>query len=455
MPAILSVGLYWWFAWLLLRPRLPAALSLPGSLAHAVSASCIGLPLATLGFVARLTVVPASLAVPSWLVEHGAVAALCWWLSRGSSRPRRRAPVSGAQVLVLAAALLAALPPLVAYMRHLAFGVEDYWAMWGYRARLLMTASEPSEALLGALRAGPNANYPLGYPACVALIAGAAHVSDRVAASAIQVLYLAGCIVRIAALQIRLRVRMAALCACCVFGMATTALKFQGELYADGMIAFFVLTGTLGLVMVRVRERDLAHVRLTWLALGAATWLKAEGLLHALVIGGALVATTGLGCERSRDLARTVRAACLALPFLVFRIAWTIGTGAENEYVSIRRSGRMLDEVTSLQRWWTTIHGLEGELITFGKGVLPLLLITALVTRPFTAGAGGGRQIPWRAAGLALATIWLAYHFVLVMSPHDDLVGLLHTVRGRLALHVFPACVALWALICGEGLRQR
>jgi hypothetical protein len=286
-------------------------------------------------------------------------------------------PVPRYLILVFAAAAALALIMFLSAVIYNPHGDEAAWSIFNLRARFLFRSGAAWRIAFSHDLAWSHLDYPLLVPSLVAMcwkLAGAESTAAPVGIAFLFGLGTAG--VLIASLAI-LRGKLQALLGGTLFLGTASFVALAASLYADVPLSFYILAA---LALICLQDQFPEFPRFTILAglmAGFAAWARNEGLIFV----AALLAARSIALARSHrraaifpELLRLLAGA--AAPLVVVLIFKT-RVAPPSEYFSVPASV-LLHHLTDFGRWVTLIEGVVIALFTFGRFLIPIVLVLAL-----------------------------------------------------------------------------
>ena len=375
----------------------------------------LGLAGATaLAFTLHLLGVPASLFLPMVPVVTllGLVGGVRCAMRRTSARSLLGAGVCAVPILLLAPRLvrLALAAPLARW---------DSWAIWGYKARLVLADGPTLRYFNDALTAYSHPDYPLNVPIAEAAAirlggTSAATLLGPACLIALLLLYAGG----VTRLYGGIAAAVVTVLLACI--PAFSLLAVRGD--ADMPLALYAGGGALYLALWW-RHRRAADALLFALFAGAAIWTKKEGLPLAGIYLVAFAAQEVRRPAEQRLFAPLLAALLLPLPWLLFT---AIVRPTATDFLPYTPSVL----VSHLDRVPTILRYLAGQAVTWDWwGVLWVLVAGAALLRR------GSPLIPLLV--LQLAAVAVPYIF----SSWDPYTEHIKLSLDRLLAHLEPLAV--------------
>lgn len=286
-------------------------------------------------------------------------------------------PVPRYLILVFAGAVALALIMFLGAVIYNPHGDEAAWSIFNLRARFLFRAGDAWRIAFSPDLAWSQLDYPLLVPSLVAMcwkIAGGESTSAAIGVAFLFAVGTAG--ILIATLAV-LRGKLQALLAGTLLLATASFVALAASLYGDIPLSFYIVSA---LALLCLQDRFPSDPRFSILAglmAGFAAWSRNEGLIFVVAL---LIA-------RSFALARSHRRAAI-LPELLRLLAGTAAPLAvvlvfktrvapPSPYFSVPGSV-LLKHAADAGRWITLIEGVVIALFTFGRFLIPIVLVLAL-----------------------------------------------------------------------------
>lgn len=324
-------------------------------------------------------------------------------------------------------------------------GTADAVNIWNSRGRFLLYGRENPAELLRLIERG-HPDYPLLLPGSLAAQAGFWGDWDQALAQATGAAFVLGLgLITFVGLR-RLRSGHLAAAGAALVLASPPVWRWGFSQCADLPLAYLLAAAGIGLAThLDGPSRRAASPLLVGFALGLLPWIKNDGLVPALALGGLFSLSWLLQPPASRASYRTLAAiAAGALPGLLtvflFKLLWAPPAAADL-WLGHSPVAKLLDG----ERWSTVLSTVGTTLDPFDpssgwRWVLVFLVLSVLVL-----GTGRGAQRPPLAFLVtSLALTASGYLVAYVLSPYD-LVWHVSKSVDRLLLHLLPLAV-VWSL---------
>ncbi len=325
---------------------------------------------------------------------------------------------------------------------RLPHGQWDAWAIWNLRARFLSHGGDHWIDAFHARLTWSHPDYPLLLPSATARTWFYLGIDTPLAPATLSLFFTFATVALLGSAVAAQRGRTQGLVATLALLASTYFLRHGGYQYADTPLAFFILAAC---VFVAMWHRQSAGAippgcsALAGASAGLAAWTKNEGLLFVVVF----VSVVGVSSLRGSDARRNRRTLFYVLiglaPILAVVAYFKIAFAPPNDLLAAQGWPESWQRLTDLSRYADVAAGLTAELATFSTGLLPMLILYALLLGKAPPAANAPRAAPI----LSILILMLCGYFsVYVLTPHD-LNWHLDTAARRLLLTLLPAALLL------------
>ncbi|MGP0075240.1 MAG: hypothetical protein ACLPWF_25285 [Bryobacteraceae bacterium] len=356
-------------------------------------------------------------------------------------------PVPGYLIafFVLAAALAVIMfLGTVAYTPH---GEEGAWSIWNLRARFLVRSGPFWRTAFSRDLAWTHPDYPLLLPGLVALCWKLAAQESTAAPIAIAFLFALGTAGVLTSTLAVLRGKTQALIAGTLLLGSASFIALSAALYGDVPLSFYILSSLALLCLQDRHPEDLRFSVLAGLLAGFAAWTRNEGVIFvvALLIGRAFALFRWR--ERAAIVPQFLRLlAGLAAPIAVV-VIFKLRVAPPGELISMPAS-TILKNLADPGRWITTLEGLVFVLISFGRFLIPIVLLLALYAYLVRLKVDSRDRASLATAVIALPLTLATQLLVDILSvPYLPLE--ITTSFERFLLQLWPAALLIFFLASG------
>ncbi|HET6778308.1 MAG TPA: glycosyltransferase family 39 protein, partial [Gemmatimonadales bacterium] len=362
-----------------------------------------------------------------------------------------RGPASQQLLLVAIAFVVtlgAAAAAFVSHLRRYPHGEWDAWMNWDLRARMFFRGGEAWQTAFSAALPWSHPDYPVLLSSLVTrtwLYAGGETLAGPALVAgtftfATAALMAAG----LAALRSTSQGLLAS-----VVLLSTPFFILHGtSLYADVPVGFFFLA-TIVCLALQERSGDAGNrfTTLAGLAAGLAMWTKNEGQLFTLALVAGLLFAGRTGSRWAVSRRQLLAFGAGLLPMLLLAAGFKMAFAPPNDLLSTLDLDRTFARLTDPHRYYLVFRAYGSHIASFGDNGLGS--VTAVLTA-YLLGLGINRAElgrPWvRAVSLALVLL-LAGHFMVFVSMADELPRLLKSSLDRLLLQIWPSALFLYFMV--------
>ncbi|MGD0134628.1 MAG: hypothetical protein ABSE57_21475 [Bryobacteraceae bacterium] len=352
---------------------------------------------------------------------------------------------------LLLAALLAVTMFLgaVIYNPH---GDEAAWSVWNLRARFLFRAAGFWRDAFSSDLTWSHTDYPLLLPGLVALCWKLAGQESTDAPIAIAFLFAAGTAGLLVTTLGALRGKAYAWLAGTVLLGTPGYVALSAALYGDVPLSFYILA-TLALLCLQDRHpqdlhpQDLRFTALAGLMAGFAAWTRNDGMMFLVALIVARVFAVFRFGQRARLGPQLLLfLAGLAAPLAVV-IAFRLRVAGPSGLLS-QPASAIVKHLADPARWIVIAQGLVVVLFTFGRFLIPMILVLALFWYLVRFQVDARDRAALATAGIALA-LTLAIQLSVDLFYVDNLPIEIGTSFERVLLQLWPAALLTFFLASG------
>jgi len=335
--------------------------------------------------------------------------------------------------LILAMAVCA----LLMVMSNKLHGSNDAYAVWNLRARFLFRGGDHWADGFSPLISWSNPDYPLLLSATIARWWAYVGSDTIVVPQSVAFFFVMATAGLLISALFRLRSRSQGLVAGLFLFSTAFFVRLGGAQYADVPIGFFLFATVLAFSLNDVRrDKSPALYSLAGITAGCAAWTKNEGMFFVLAIFGArLVSAILSGTEGRKGLVREIAFFCAGLaPFLAVLFFFKIKYAPTADMFRNQGAGLFLGRMTDLHRYVMIVKAYSREIVRWGNGLFPVLLVYALI-----AGIRyNPRHLRLVLTGAALFVLMFCGYFVVYLWTPNDLAWMLGGSLERLLLQLWP-----------------
>lgn len=305
-------------------------------------------------------------------------------------------------------------------------GDWDAWIIWNTKARLLYLTPDDWLERLRRLAWWQHADYPLGHPCSVARVwfwSGETQLAPILISlfhPVLTTLFVVSALTHLRSLP---------------FGLAAGVILLASPVYqesiwaqcADGPLAFYIVAGSVGLLVARSMQNSVTWWLLCGLSAGIAANIKNEGIAWLAIFASLLLIDALFRRQWKPYLVWWLAAG----PLLAMSLAFRMAIGVENDLFATERSLR--DLLTDFDRHLEVFHSLGLALLgsvpeaareANETSVAPSLGLGCLATLALFVILVSGKHAREQRPTLILLTIALlgylaAIHIVFVTTPHN------------------------------------
>jgi hypothetical protein len=325
---------------------------------------------------------------------------------------------------------------MIAYTLYInPYGAYDAWAIWNAHARFLFRGGAAWRQVFAPF-ASPHADYPYLVPAAVARLWSAAGAEVLLAPALLAMLWvtmtaglLAGAVTLVADTT-RGMLALAAL-------LSTSHYVYAGSaLLADVPVGALGLASLVCLALGSQRPREAtAWFIVAGLCAGLATWTKNEGWLFMGVVG---LVWSGVAWRSARTAAlrRAILPFVLGVaPLLLYGIIFKRTLAPPSDLAAGLSFSSMAAKLSDSGRYATIGSVYALKVLTFGRGIIPALLLYSLfVGIDWSAGQRRIRIVTL----LSTLGMLAGYTVIYLLTPHDLRWHVTSSVD-RLIVQVWPS----------------
>jgi Dolichyl-phosphate-mannose-protein mannosyltransferase len=390
------------------------------------------------------------------VLEIGMGAALVIALGLGLTRKSRgtlfawkegpAAPWYLTALLVLAGVIAAAI--FLAAVSYHPQGEEGAWSIWNLRARFLVRAGGFWRDAFSSDLSWSHPDYPLLISGLVALCWELAGQESSDAPIAMAFLFAFGtAAVLVGTLGILRGKTHAFLAGTLLLGTASY-IALSAALYGDVPLGFYILA-TLALLCLQDRHpENLRFSALAGLMAGFGAWTRNEGIIFVI----AVIAARAIGMQRggigARWLSQFLRfAAGLAAPLAIV-IFFKLRVGGGGGLLTLPISST-LKHLQDPARWILMVQALVVSLFSFGRFLLPVVLVLALYWYLLRFQTEERDKAMLTTAGVAIGLTFVI-QLAMDMLVVDNLAAEVGTSLERALLQLWPAGLLMFFLASRE-----
>jgi hypothetical protein len=326
-------------------------------------------------------------------------------------------------------------------------GDEAAWSVWNLRARFLFRAAGFWRDAFSSDLTWSHTDYPLLLPGLVALCWKLAGQESTDAPIAIAFLFAAGTVGLLVTTLGALRGKAYAWLAGTVLLATAGYVALSAALYGDVPLSFYILA-TLALLCLQDRHpEDLRFTALAGLMAGFAAWTRNDGMMFlvAMIVSRAFaVFRFGERATLGPQLLRLL--AGLAAPLAVV-IAFRLRVAGPSGLLS-QPASAIVKHLADPARWIVIAQGLVVVLFTFGRFLIPMILVLALFWYLVRFQVDARDRAALATAGIALA-LTLAIQLSVDLFYVDNLPIEIGTSFERVLLQLWPAALLTFFLASG------
>lgn len=362
-----------------------------------------------------------------------------------SSLPRReRAP---AWLLVCFGLVTAmAVCAFVMVVSNKLHGSNDAYAVWNLRARFLFRGGDHWTDGFSPLIRWSNPDYPLLLSATVAR--WWAYIrSDTILVPQLVAFffYLATAVLLVSAVSTLRSVRQGLVAGLFLFSTSFFT-RLGGSQYADVPIGLFMLAAMVAFSLGDGdRERSPAAYTLAGVFAGCAAWTKNEGMLFVVAVFVARLVSAALaGAEGRKGLIREIAFFCAGLaPILAVLAFFKLAYAPSNDLFRDQGAGPVLARITDPHRYAMIVEAFLNEIVRWGSGLFPILLVYAL----FTGTRHDSRHLRLIVTCATVLVVMFCGHFCVYLCTPNDLAWMLGGSLERLLLQLWPTFLFMLFLV--------
>jgi hypothetical protein len=345
------------------------------------------------------------------------------------------------------AAVAVALTMFLSAVTYNPHGDEGAWSIWNLRARFLFRAGAFWRDAFSSDLSWSHLDYPLMLPGLVALCWKLSGRESTDAAVAIAFLFALGTAGLLVSALGALRGKILALLAGTLLLGTGSFVALSTALYGDVPLSFYILAAIALLCLQDRYPDDLRFSALAGLMAGFAAWTRNEGIIFvAALVAGRAIALVRFR-ERKLLLPQLFRLVLGSAAPLGVVITFKLRLAGPSDVSAVPASA-ILRHMADPTRWIVTVEALLVELLSFGRFLIPIVLVLALYWYLVRFRVDERDRASLATAVIALALTLVAQLLIDILYV-DNLPLEIGTSFERILLQVWPAVLLVFFLASG------